>query len=165
MKAIKAIYGILTNPNYGLYIYNAYITRVSADNGIIENNSCVVPILNSMYTGVDVAVYPSRVLEGAAFPAVVLTQISRVANDTSTGYSKSDISRVQISCIANTQTEAFDLSESVRYYMSAIVPRVYNSVLVQNIAFDDEQIIEDDTAGVQGATMVIQDYLIMYSNV
>jgi hypothetical protein len=115
-------------------------------------------------TAVTAAVYPSRVLQGAAFPAVVLTQISRVANDTSKQYSKSDIARIQVSCIGNTQTQAFNLSESVRLAMSANVPAVFGGVLVQNIAFDDEQIIEDDTAGVQGATMVIQDYMVMFSN-
>jgi hypothetical protein len=115
-------------------------------------------------TEVTATVYPSRVLEGAPFPAVVLTQISRVANDTSREYSKSDIARVQVSCIGNTQTEAFDLSESVRLAMSATLPTVFGGVLVQNIAFDDEQIIEDDTAGVQGATMVMQDYMVMFSN-
>jgi hypothetical protein len=115
-------------------------------------------------TEVTATVYPSRVLEGAPFPAVVLTQISRVANDTSREYSKSDIARVQVSCIGNTQTEAFDLSESVRSAMSAELPSIFQGVLVQNIAFDDEQIIEDDTAGVQGATMVIQDYMVMFSN-
>jgi hypothetical protein len=44
------------------------------------------------------------------------------------------------------------------------VPRIYNEVLVQNIAFDDEQIIMDDNFGTEGATMVSQDYLIMYAN-
>jgi len=164
MKAIKAIYGILTNPNYGSYIYNDYIVRVAADGGILEGLSCLTPALNALYSGLDVDVYPTRILEGINVPAVVLTQISRVGNDTSSGYSKSDISRIQIDCVGNTPTEAFDLAEKVRLYMSAIVPRTYNDVLVQNIAFDDEQIIIDDTFGVQGATMVSQDYLIMYAN-
>jgi hypothetical protein len=31
---------------------------------------------------VTATVYPSRILEGATLPAVVLTQISRVGNDT-----------------------------------------------------------------------------------
>jgi hypothetical protein len=164
MKAIKAIYGILTNPNYGSYIYNDYIARVAADGGILEALSCITPALNALYSGLDVNVYPTRILEGTNVPAVVLTQISRVAKDTSTGYSKSDISRIQIDCVGNTPTEAFELSEKVRLYMSAIVPRVYNEVLVQNIAFDDEQIIMDDNFGTEGATMVSQDYLIMYAN-
>ena len=164
MKAIKAVYGILTNPNYGSYIYDNYITRVAADSGILEGGSCISPALNALYSGIAADVYPTRILEAVALPAVVLTQISRVANDTSSSYSKSDVSRVQIDCVGSTATEAFDLAESVRFYMSAIVPRVYNDVLVQNIAFDDEQIIVDDTYGTQGATMVSQDYLIMYSN-
>jgi hypothetical protein len=87
-----------------------------------------------------------------------------VSNDTSTGYSKSDVSRIQIDCVGNTPTEAFVLADSVRTAMRANVPATYNDVLVQNIAFDDEQIIIDDTFGVQGATMVSQDYLIMYAN-
>jgi hypothetical protein len=115
-------------------------------------------------TEVTATIYPSRLLEGASLPAVVLTQISRVANDTSTGYSKSDVARVQIDCIGNTQTQAFDLSESVRSAMSAELPSIFQGVLVQNIAFDDEQIIESDDFGTRGATMVSQDYLIMFAN-
>ena len=109
-------------------------------------------------------VYPVRILEGASLPAVVLTQISRVANDTSSSYSKSDVSRVQIDCVGSTATDAFNLAESVRLAMSATLPATYEGVLVQNIAFDDEQIIVDDTYGTQGATMVSQDYLVMFAN-
>lgn len=115
-------------------------------------------------TDVTATVYPTRVLEGAALPAVVLTQISRIGNDTKKEYSKSDVSRIQIDCVGNTPTEAFDLAEAVRSAMSAEVPAIYQGVLVQNIAFDDEQIIMDDTYSTQGATMVSQDYLIMYAN-
>jgi hypothetical protein len=113
---------------------------------------------------VTATVYPSRILEGATLPAVVLTQISRVANDTSSSYSKSDVSRVQIDCVGSTATDAFNLAESVRLAMSATLPATYEGVLVQNIAFDDEQIIVDDTYGTQGATMVSQDYLVMFAN-
>ena len=115
-------------------------------------------------TEVTADVYPVRILEGASLPAVVLTQISRVANDTSSSYSKSDVSRVQIDCVGSTATDAFNLAESVRLAMSATLPATYEGVLVQNIAFDDEQIIYDDTYGTQGATMVSQDYLVMFSN-
>ena len=113
---------------------------------------------------VTATVYPSRILEGATLPAVVLTQISRVGNDTSSSYSKSDVSRVQIDCVGSTATDAFNLAESVRLAMSATLPATYEGVLVQNIAFDDEQIIVDDTYGTQGATMVSQDYLVMFAN-
>jgi hypothetical protein len=113
---------------------------------------------------VTATVYPSRILEGATLPAVVLTQISRVGNDTSSSYSKSDVSRVQIDCVGSTATDAFNLAESVRLAMSATLPATYEGVLVQNIAFDDEQIIYDDTYGTQGATMVSQDYLVMFAN-
>ena len=121
--------------------------------------------LLSADSNVTATVYPSRVLESSAFPAVVLTQISRTANDTKREYSKSDVARVQVSCIGNTQTQAFDLAESVRVAMRADVPEIYSDVLVQNIAFDDEQIIESDTTGTRGVTMVVQDYLVMFSNV
>ena len=115
-------------------------------------------------TEVTATVYPSRILEGAALPAVVLTQISRVANDTKKDYSKSDISRIQVACVGNTQTDAFDLSEAVRSAMSAELPAIFQGVLIQNIAFDDEQIIESDNYGVEGATMVVQDYMVMFAN-
>ena len=115
-------------------------------------------------TEVTATVYPSRILEGATLPAVVLTQISRVGNDTAKEYSKSDIARIQVDCVGNTPTDAFDLSEAVRSGMSAELPTIFQGVLVQDIAFDDEQIIYDDTYGTQGATMVSQDYLVMFAN-
>jgi hypothetical protein len=48
--------------------------------------------------------------------------------------------------------------------MSAELPSIFQGVLVQNIAFDDEQIIESDDFGTRGATMVSQDYLVMFAN-
>lgn len=113
---------------------------------------------------ITVGVYPTRVLETQIFPAITITQISRVGNDTKQEYSKSDIARLQINSIGKTSTEAFDLSQLVRVAMSIELPSVYNSVLVQNIEFADEQIIMSDNFGLEGATIVAQDYLVMFSN-
>jgi len=49
--------------------------------------------------------------------------------------------------------------------MNATVPNTFNSVLVQNISFQNEITDEDDDADEQGLFMVVQDYLIMYANV
>lgn len=110
------------------------------------------------------SVYPQRIPEGAALPAIVLSQISRVAYDTKLEYSKSDTSRIQITIVAETATEVYDLSDIVRSAMSLALPSTYNNVLVQNIAFDTELTITDDSANEQGVFMVVQDYLVMYSN-
>lgn len=111
------------------------------------------------------SIYPQRIPEGASLPAIVLSQISRVAYDTKQEYSKSDVSRVQISIVSQTATEAYDLSELVREAMSPLLPADYNDILVQNIAFDGELTLTDDNANYQGVFMVVQDYLVMYSNV
>ena len=109
-------------------------------------------------------VYPQRIPEGASLPAIVLSQISRVAYDTKKEYSKSDISRIQITMVAETATQVYDLSDLLRAAMSPVLPSLYNGVLVQNIAFDSELTITDDSANEQGVFMVVQDYLVMFSN-
>ena len=110
------------------------------------------------------SVYPQRIPEGVALPAIVLNQISRVANDTKKEYSKSDVSRIQISIVAENATAAYNLAELVRTVMRADVPDTFNTVLVQNIEFAGEITITDDQAGEQGEFLVVQDYLIMYDN-
>ena len=120
--------------------------------------------LLSSDANITATVYPQRVPEGASLPVIVLSQVSRVAFDTKKEYSKSDESRIQITIIAETVTEAYDLSDLVRDAMSAEVPNSYNGVLVQNIAFQGEITLTDDNANYQGVFMVAQDYLIMFSN-
>jgi len=110
------------------------------------------------------SIYPQRIPEGVALPAIVLNQISRVANDTKKEYSKSDVSRIQISIVAESATSAYDLAELVRTVMRAELPNTYNSVYVQNIEFAGEVTLTDDSAGEQGEFLVVQDYLIQYSN-
>ena len=110
------------------------------------------------------SIYPQRIPEGVSLPAIVLNQISRVANDTKKEYSKSDVSRIQITIVAENATGTYDLAELVRAAMRANLPNTYNSVLVQNIEFAGELTLTDDTAGEQGEFLVVQDYLIQYSN-
>jgi len=123
-----------------------------------------VYFLLSTDSSITANIYPQRIPEGAALPAIVLNQISRVAYDTKKEYSKSDESRVQITIVAETATEAYELSDLVRDSMNATLPNTFNTVLVQNIAFQNEITLTDDNANEQGVFMVAQDYLIMYSN-
>lgn len=109
-------------------------------------------------------IYPQRIPEGVSLPAIVLNQISRVANDTKKQYSKSDVSRIQITIVAETATAVYDMSDLIRNAMSPVLPSTYNNVLVQNIAFDGEITLTDDNANEQGVFMVAQDYLVMFSN-
>lgn len=109
-------------------------------------------------------IYPQRIPEGVSLPAIVLNQISRVAYDTKKEYSKSDVSRIQITIVAETATAVYDMSDLIRNAMSPVLPSTYNNVLVQNIAFDGEITLTDDNANEQGVFMVAQDYLVMFSN-
>lgn len=110
-------------------------------------------------------IYPQRIPEGSSLPAIALSQISRISNDTKKEYSKSDESRIQITIVSETATAAYELADLVRSEMRAAVPNSYNSVLIQNIEFDNEITDQDDDGDEQGLFMVIQDYLIMYANV
>lgn len=110
------------------------------------------------------SVYPQRIPEGVSLPSIVLNQISRISNDTKKEYSKSDVSRIQISIVGETATAAYDLADLVRTAMRADVPNTFNTVLVQNIEFAGEITITDDQAGEQGEFLVVQDYLIMFNN-
>jgi len=123
-----------------------------------------VYFLLSTDSSITANIYPQRIPEGAALPAIVLNQISRVAYDTKKEYSKSDESRVQVTIVAETATEAYELSDLVRDSMNATLPNTFNTVLVQNISFQNEITLTDDNANEQGVFMVAQDYLIMYSN-
>jgi len=123
-----------------------------------------VYFLLSTDSSITANIYPQIIPEGAALPAIVLNQISRVAYDTKKEYSKSDESRVQVTIVAETATEAYELSDLVRDSMNATLPNTFNTVLVQNIAFQNEITLTDDNANEQGVFMVAQDYLIMYSN-
>ena len=109
-------------------------------------------------------IYPQRIPEGVSLPAIVISQISRLAYDTKKEYAKSDLSRVQISVVAETATEVYTISELIREAMSLDLPNSFNDVLVQNIAFDGEVTLTDDNANEQGVFMVAQDYLVMFSN-
>ena len=109
-------------------------------------------------------IYPQRIPEGVALPAIVINQISRVANDTLKEYSKSDESRIQITIVSETATSGYELADAVRDVMNATVPNTFNSVLVQNIAFQNEMTDQDDEGSDQGLFMVVQDYVIMYAN-
>jgi hypothetical protein len=111
------------------------------------------------------SIYPQRIPEGSSLPAIVLSQISRISNDTKKEYSKSDESRIQITIVSETATAAYELADLVRSAMRATVPNSYNSVLIQNIEFENEITDQDDDGDEQGLFMVIQDYLIMYANV
>jgi len=121
--------------------------------------------LLSQSESITASIYPQRIPEGSSLPAIALSQISRISNDTKKEYSKSDESRVQITIVSETATAAYDLADSVRSAMRAEVPNSYNTVLVQNISFDNEITDQDDDADEQGLFMVVQDYLIMYSTV
>ena len=121
--------------------------------------------LLSQDQSITASIYPQRIPEGSSLPAIVLSQISRISNDTKKEYSKSDESRIQITIVSETATAAYELADLVRSAMRATVPNSYNSVLIQNIEFDNEITDQDDDGDEQGLFMVVQDYLIMYSNV
>jgi hypothetical protein len=121
--------------------------------------------LLSQDQSITASIYPQRIPEGSSLPAIVLSQISRISNDTKKEYSKSDESRMQITIVSETATAAYELADLVRSAMRATVPNSYNSVLIQNIEFENEITDQDDDGDEQGLFMVIQDYLIMYANV
>lgn len=123
-----------------------------------------VYFLLSTDSSITANIYPQRIPEGVSLPAIVLSEISRVANDTKKAYSKSDESRIQVSIISETATAGYELADLVRDAMSATLPNTFNTVLVQNIAFENEFTDEDDDGSDQGLFMVVQDYIVMYAN-
>lgn len=123
-------------------------------------------LINDVDTASAVAnrIYPVRVPQALAFPSIVLTQITRTANDTKTSYSISDVARVQITILASTVTECMTIAELVREAMSATLPAVYNDIYVGNIAFLDEQLLVDDDGEELGIYYIAQDYNIQFNN-
>lgn len=123
-------------------------------------------LLNDVDTAAAVTnrIYPVRVPQGLTFPSIVLSQITREANETKTGYSITDSSRIQITILSETATEAMRIAELVREAMSPQLPQVYNAVYVSNIAFLDEQILIDDDGNELGVFYIAQDYQVHYNN-
>jgi hypothetical protein len=127
-------------------------------------------VYNLLINDVDTAaavtnrIYPVRVPQGLTFPAIVLTQITREANETKTGYSITDVARVQVTILADTATEAMTIAELVREAMSPVLPAIYNTIYVSNIAFLDEQILIDDDGDELGVFYIAQDYNIHFNH-
>ena len=127
-------------------------------------------VYNLLINDVDTAaavtnrIYPVRVPQGLTFPAIVLTQITREANETKTGYSITDVARVQVTILADTATEAMTIAELVREAMSPVLPAIYNTIYVSNIAFLDEQILIDDDGDELGVFYIAQDYNVHFNN-
>jgi hypothetical protein len=127
-------------------------------------------VYNLLFNDVDTAaavtnrIYPVRVPQGLTFPAIVLTQITREANETKTGYSITDVARVQVTILADTATEAMTIAELVREAMSPVLPAIYNTIYVSNIAFLDEQILIDDDGDELGVFYIAQDYNVHFNN-
>jgi hypothetical protein len=127
-------------------------------------------VYNLLINDVDTAaavtnrIYPVRVPQGLTFPAIVLTQITREANETKTGYSITDVARVQVTILADTATEAMTIAELVREAMSPVLPAIYNTIYLSNIAFLDEQILIDDDGDELGVFYIAQDYNVHFNN-
>lgn len=109
-------------------------------------------------------IYPVRVPQGLIFPAIVISQITRTANDSKTGYSISDVARVQVTILASTATESMTIADLVREAMSPSLPATYNSIYIGNIAFLDEQILIDDDGDELGIFYIAQDYNVQFNN-
>jgi hypothetical protein len=103
-----------------------------------------------------------RLPQATSFPAISYYQVSLVANNTQSGYSKSDFARVQISIFGLTLASCLDIADKTRTAMQ-INPGTFNSVIVQQAKFDNEVLLSDDSAGEEGIYHIAQDYIINYN--
>lgn len=122
---------------------------------ILTNNSA----LNTAVSG---RISPLRLPQATSFPAISYYQVSLVANNTQSSYSKSDFARVQISIFALTLVDCLSVADKVRTAMQ-INPGTFNSVVVHQAKFDNEVLLSDDSAGEEGIYHIAQDYILHYN--
>ena len=116
----------------------------------------------ALNTAVGSRISPLRLPQAVTLPAISYYQVSLIANNTQSGYSKSDFARVQISIFATTLTECLSVADKTRSAMQ-INPGTFNSVVVHQAKFDNEVLLSDDSAGEEGVYHIAQDYIINYN--
>lgn len=122
---------------------------------ILKNNSAV----NTATSG---RIAPLRLPQATLFPAISYFQVSLVANQTQSGYSKTDFARVQINIYAMTIAACTSLAAQVRTAMQA-APGTFNGVICHDIKLDQEVLLSDDNAGEEGIYHIAQDYIINFN--
>lgn len=122
---------------------------------ILKNNSAV----NTATSG---RIAPLRLPQATLFPAISYFQVSLVANQTQSGYSKTDFARVQINIYAMTIAACTSLAAQVRTAMQA-APGTFNGVICHDIKLDQEVLLSDDNAGEEGIYHIAQDYIVNFN--
>lgn len=122
---------------------------------ILKNDSAV----NTATSG---RISPLRLPQATAFPAISYFQVSLVANQTQSGYSKTDFARVQINIFGMTIASCTSLAAQVRTAMQS-APGIFNGVVCHDIKFDQEVLLSDDSAGEEGIFHIAQDYILMFN--
>ena len=122
---------------------------------ILKNNSAV----NTATSG---RIAPLRLPQATLFPAISYFQVSLVANQTQSGYSKTDFARVQINIYAMTIAACTSLAAQVRTAMQS-APGTFNGVICHDIKLDQEVLLSDDNAGEEGIYHIAQDYIINFN--
>lgn len=79
--------------------------------GIIKAIAIQSATVNSLCAG---RIYPSKIPQKAALPAVVTTLVSSLTNDTKTGAGDRDTSRVQVDAFAEKLEDADNLADAIR---------------------------------------------------
>jgi hypothetical protein len=125
---------------------------LTATYNILTSNSA----LNTAVSG---RISPLRLPQATSFPAISYYQVSLVANNTQSGYSKSDFARVQVNIFSLTLASCLDIADKTRTAMQ-ISPGTFNGVYVHQAKFDNEVLLSDDSAGEEGIYHVAQDYII-----
>ena len=125
---------------------------LTATYNILTSNSA----LNTAVSG---RISPLRLPQATSFPAISYYQVSLVANNTQSGYSKSDFARVQVNIFSLTLASCLDIADKTRTAMQ-ISPGTFNGVYVHQAKFDNEVLLSDDSAGEEGIYHIAQDYII-----
>jgi len=131
------------------------VKSLKAVYNILTNNS-------ALNTAVGGRISPLRLPQATSFPAISYYQVSIIANNTQTGYSKSDFARVQINIFSIGLASCLDIADKVRAAMQ-IIPGTFNGVVVHNVKFDNEVLLSDDSAGEEGIYHIAQDYILHYN--
>lgn len=121
---------------------------------------------NASLTGVvGLRIYPQTAPQTTTYPYIVFQNVSTVPTNTkgSTGTSTMDRLRIQVTMVANSQTQIDQIGVLVRSALDYIWQQTISATYVQSITYQSEVDMFDEGSGQDGLYIKHQDYFLTIS--
>lgn len=121
--------------------------------GLLSNDATVTGLVNGR-------IFPDVAPQRNSRPAIVYSEVSRVANNTLEASSSLDVSRYQITIGCTSRAEAETIGDAVRACLDYQHNVTYNGVTAQWIIFQSSIGFFDNNSDEDGLFLLNQDYKI-----